>query len=188
MDPMNDAALEREIERALAVDPSPEFLVRVRERIAEQPSPAPRGFGWLIAGVTAAAVAAGVVALVMLRPDEHVGPESGLLVSRAINSSVVVPALSHRLDRERRTTHVERRTANDAPRTTHLERHVSEPLFDTRETMTLQRLIAAVHDARVDLSPLLKEAPMPVQPIDDLVIAPITIEPLVPGGIEGERP
>ena len=31
MDPMNDAALEREIERALAVDPSPEFLVRVRD-------------------------------------------------------------------------------------------------------------------------------------------------------------
>jgi hypothetical protein len=54
--------------------------------------------------------------------------------------------------------------------------------------MALQRLIADVRDARVDLTPLLKEAPMALQPLDDLVIAPITIEPLVPGGVEGERP
>ena len=118
MDPMNDAALEREIERALAVDPSPEFVARVRTRIAEEPSRVSRGFGWLFAGVTAAAVAAGVVALVMLRPDRRVGSEIGPLVSRSINSVVVVPALSRGLGGEHRTTYVERRTANDAPRTT----------------------------------------------------------------------
>jgi len=191
MDPMNDAALEREIERALAVDPSPEFVARVRTRIAEEPSRVSRGFGWLFAGVTAAAVAAGVVALVMLRPDRRVGSEIGPLVSRSINSVVVVPALSRGLGGEHRTTYVERRTANDAPRTTHRERHVSEPLFDPHETTALQRLIADVHDARVDLSPLLKEpmsAPMTPRPIDDLVIAPLVIEPLAQSGTEGERP
>ena len=58
MDPVKDAALEREIERALAVDPSPEFLVRVRARIADEPAPASRGFGWLFAGVATVAAAA----------------------------------------------------------------------------------------------------------------------------------
>ena len=177
MDPMNDAALEREIERALAVNPSPEFVARVRTRIAEEPSPASRGFGWLFAGVATSAVAAGVVALVMLRPDQRVEPATGLLISRSLTSSVVVPMVSQGLDRE--------------PRTTNLERHVSEPLFDRHETMALQRLIAAVHDARVDLAPLLEEpmpAPMTPQPIEDLVIPPLVIEPLSQSGVEGERP
>ena len=112
MDPVKDAALEREIERALAVDPSPEFLVRVRARIADAPAPASRGFGWRFAGVAAAAVAA-VVALVMLRPEQRVEPAVGLLTSRSLTSAVVVPTVSRGLDREPRTTHRERRTAND---------------------------------------------------------------------------
>jgi len=65
---------------------------------------------------------------------------------------------------------------------------LSEPLFDTRETMALQRLIADVRDARVDLTPLTKEGPMILPAMDPLVISPIVIEPLVPGGVEGERP
>ena len=174
MDPMNDAGLERDIERALAADPSPEFLARVRTRIAEEPAPASRRFGWLFAGVATAAMAASVVALVMLRPDHRVEPAHGLLSSRSLSSSVVGPVLSQGLDRERRTTNV--------------ERSLPEPFFDPRETMALQRLIAGVRDARVDLTPLLREAPMALQSLDNLVIPPITIEPLVPGGVEGERP
>jgi len=188
MDPVNDSALEREVERALAVEPSPEFLVRVRARVADEPAPASRGFGWLFAGVAATAVATAVVALVVLRPEQRVEPATGLLASRSLTSSVVVPAVSRRLDREQRTTHLERRTSNDAPRTTHLERPRSEPLFDARETTALQRLIADVRDARVDLTPLTKEGPMPLPAMDPLVISPIVIEPLTPSGIEGERP
>jgi len=188
MDPVNDAALEREIERALAVDPSPEFLVRVRARIADEPAPASRGFGWLFAGVAATAVAASVVALVVLRPEQRVEPATRLLRSRALTSSVVVPAVSRGLDRAPRTTNLERRTANDALRATNLERQRSEPLFDARETTALQRLIADVRDARVDLTPLTKEGPMPLPTMDPLVISPIVIEPLASSGIEGERP
>ena len=174
MDPVKDAALEREIERALAVDPSPEFLVRVRARIADAPAPASRGFGWLFAGVAAAAVAAAVVALVMLRPEQRVEPAVGLLTSRSLTSAVVVPTVSRGLDRE--------------PRTTHRERQRSEPLFDARETTALQRLIADVRDARVDLTPLMKEGPMPLPSNDTLIIPPIVIEPLATSGLEGERP
>ncbi|HET9385012.1 MAG TPA: hypothetical protein VFO67_07675 [Gemmatimonadales bacterium] len=64
-EPLNDETLEREIEAALAVDPSPEFLAKVRARVAEEEKPA----GWLlrwhwVAGtvVTAAAVLLAVYA------------------------------------------------------------------------------------------------------------------------------
>lgn len=188
MDPVKDAALEREIERALAVDPSPEFLVRVRARIADEPAPASRGFGWLFLGVAATAVAAAAITIVMLRPEKRVEPAVGLLMSRSLTPSVVVPTVSRGLDRKPRTTYHEQPTSSGAPRTSHLERQTSEPLFDAHETTALQRLIADVRDARVDLTPLLKQGPMPLPSNDDLVIPPIVIAPLETGGTQGERP
>jgi hypothetical protein len=190
MDPMNDAALERDIERALAVDPSPEFLVRVRTRIAEEPSPASRRFGWLFAGVATAAVAAAVVLAIFDVSPVHQRASARLLASRSIGSAVEVPSLdgvgADRRVRPESPSSVGP-THGSGPTTTGV---AAEPttLFDHRETMALQRLIAGVRDARVDLTPLLEEAPMALQSLDNLVIPPITIEPLVPGGVEGERP
>jgi len=37
--PVKDSALDREIEAALAVNPSPEFVSRIRSRIAKEPEP-----------------------------------------------------------------------------------------------------------------------------------------------------
>ena len=55
-DPQNDSTLEREIESLLGVDPSPEFLARVRTRLASEPAPSSRGwgFGFAVAGAAAA--------------------------------------------------------------------------------------------------------------------------------------
>jgi len=190
MDPVKDAALERELERALAVDPSPEFLVRVRARIADEPAPASRGFGWLFAGVaTVAAAAALVLAVRMVSPARP--PEAApLLTSKSIGFAVIVPAVvpgtvgpasvyaAARLRRDEQAGH-------DVPK---VNARTAEPLFDARETTALQRLIADVRDARVDLTPLAKEGPMPLPAMDPLVISPIVIEPLDSSGIEGERP
>ena len=190
MDPVKDAALERELERALAVDPSPEFLVRVRARIADEPAPASRGFGWLFAGVaTVAAAAALVLAVRMVSPARP--PEAApLLASKSIGFAVIVPAVvpgtvgpasvyaAARLRRDEQAGH-------DVPK---VNARTAEPLFDARETTALQRLIADVRAARVDLTPLTKEGPMPLPAMDPLVISPIVIEPLASSGIEGERP
>ena len=199
MDPMNDEALDRELTRALAVDPSPEFLARTRARIAEEATPGSRRSSWLFAGAATALAAAAVTALLMVRPDQRLESGSGQLISHSLTRALVVPAVSETLDIERRTsnlergvTNVERRTANGEPERSNVERHVSRPLFDQGETKALQRLIAAVRDRRVDLSPLLKEAPlapMEFAPIADIVIAPIIIEPIAPvSGEEGVRP
>jgi hypothetical protein len=66
-DAMSDAELEQDIERALAVQPSPEFLARVRAEIGAQPERMPWriGWTWLAAG---SAVAAITVAIVLSRP------------------------------------------------------------------------------------------------------------------------
>jgi hypothetical protein len=185
MDPVNDAALEREIERALAVDPSPEFLVRVRARIADEPAHASRGFGWLFAGVATVAAAAVLVLAVRMVSPARPPATAPLLASRSIGSAVVVPAVlparnvvSGFSRTQRESLGFSRTAATRTP----------EPFFDARETTALQRLIADVRDARVDLTPLAKEGPMPLPAMDPLVISPIVIEPLTPSGIEGERP
>jgi hypothetical protein len=177
MDSMNDAALDRDIERLLAVEPSPAFVARVRARVAEEPSSSSTLLGWRFAATVSMAAVACIAAIVVLRPDRRVEPAHRLLLSRALTSSVAVP-----------TANVEPRTSNDEPQTTNLEQSSSEPLFDPRETTALQRLIAGVRDARVDLAPLANDAPMPLPSLDDLVIPPIAIQPLAPGGVEGERP
>jgi hypothetical protein len=194
VDAMNDEAFERDIERALAIEPSPEFVARVRSRIAEEPSPLSGRLGWLFTGVVTAAVAAAVVFTVfVVSPTHQTGPAGApLLTSRSVTSgSVVVPAIA---PADRAIPSVSRTPLAVRVLTVSVSsaaRVAAVPHIDARETTALQRLIAAVRDARVDLSPLLKEAPpapMALQPIDDLVIPPITIEPLVPGGLEGERP
>jgi hypothetical protein len=64
-------------------------------------------------------------------------------------------------------------------------------LLDPRETAALRSLIAGVRNNRVDLTSLLQPsapAPMELPPVDDLVIAPLAIEPLAPQlGAPGER-
>ena len=190
MDPVKDAAFERAIERALAVDPSPEFLVRVRGRIAGEPAPSSRGFGWLFAGVATVAAAAVLVLAVRMVSPARPPATAPLLASRSIGPAVVVPAVvpgtmgpasayaAARLRRDEKAGHD----------VTKVNGRTAEPFFDARETTALQRLIADVRDARVDLTPLTKEGPMPLPAMDPLVISPIVIEPLTPGGIEGERP
>jgi hypothetical protein len=190
MDPVKDAALEHAIERALAVDPSPEFLVRVRGRIAGEPAPSSRGFGWLFAGVATVAAAAVLVLAVRMVSPARPPATAPLLASRSIGPAVVVPAVvpgtvgpasAYAAARLRR----DEKAGRDV---TKVNGRTAEPFFDARETTALQRLIADVRDARVDLTPLAKEGPMPLPAMDPLVISPIVIEPLTPGGIEGERP
>jgi hypothetical protein len=202
---VKDAALEREIERALAVDPSPEFLVRVRARIADEPAPASRGFGWLFAGVATVAAAAALVLAVRMVSPARPPATAPLLASRSIGSAVVVPAV---------VPAAAGQAGHDVPKSARLRdgqyvvsgflvppkprsgvggsrtaaTRTQEPLFDARETTALQRLIADVREARVDLTPLAKEGPMPLPAMDPLVISPIVIEPLASSGIEGERP
>jgi hypothetical protein len=53
---MDDQSLNRELDAAVNVDPSPEFLARVRTRIAAEPAPSRWRPSWLMVPVAATAV------------------------------------------------------------------------------------------------------------------------------------
>jgi hypothetical protein len=90
-DTLTDAALDREIESLLAVDPSPEFVARIRARVADQPVAS--GWRWQLPMAAAVAVTAIVVAIVMWRPTAT-GPSVVAPVQEAGLAHPAPPSLS----------------------------------------------------------------------------------------------
>ncbi len=64
-----DAALDREIEALFAVEPGPEFLPRVRARIARTPAPSPWRLRWILP-ISVAMAASVVLALLLFQSRE----------------------------------------------------------------------------------------------------------------------
>ena len=89
-DPLNDAALDQEIEALLAAEPSPDFVARVRSRVAEEPASRSRGWRWPIAAA-ATAVAMVVVVAVWPRSEPYLLPVQS---APHLTSSVPAPAVT----------------------------------------------------------------------------------------------
>jgi len=193
---MNDEALEREIEAALGVDPSPEFLPRVRARIASERMrevgfwPAP----WRWAGVAAVVTAVAIIAAWTLRDpatapreahvrDSGFGTRGSGLESRdpgptttavkpepsAPSVPIPVPAVRH--------VRAESRPAVAAP---------FEVVIEPDEAAALKQLFTAISNRRIETRALpdLTSALQPPAPIEEIVLDPITISPLA--ALEGE--
>jgi hypothetical protein len=76
----HDTSLDREIEAILSVEPSPDFVSRVRTRIADIPvSNWTMGWTSLAAGSVVVAV---FVAVVISKPHESVQPEAVMTIAR----------------------------------------------------------------------------------------------------------
>ena len=198
VDPVTDAALDRELQTALAVDPSPEFLARVRTRIANEPAPSASWLSWKLAA--AAAIAAiMVLAVVLSRPHEKV-PMSPAAVaqggSRAEPARPTEPAPRVSPGRGPNAPALQPAAVARAfpPAASAVGPTASEPeiLLDPRESMALRRLITGTRDGSIDLSAALQATTptaMELPEITNVVIAPLTIEPLAPAaGAEGVRP
>ena len=87
---MTDGALDGELRSILAANPSPEFVARVRVRIADEPRPAStwRYTTFAIAGVVAAVV---VAAVLFGRDSGQRTPAPMSLVARAIGGVSALP-------------------------------------------------------------------------------------------------
>jgi TonB family protein len=70
---LTESAIDREIERALAVEPSPEFVARVRARIASEPPPVAWRVPWIFTAV-GATVGAILVVVAVSRSTQKPGP------------------------------------------------------------------------------------------------------------------
>jgi len=86
-DPLNDAALEQEIEGLLSVEPSADFVARVRSRVAEEPTSIGWSWRWPLAAIATAVVAA-VVAIVLWRPAETTMPSTSAPAPRVAVTDV----------------------------------------------------------------------------------------------------
>jgi hypothetical protein len=181
--------IDEEIRGALDVDPSPEFLARVRTRLATEPAPSAWRWSWTI--VAAGALAAAAIMAIVLTPAR----EKATPATQTAEAGPKGPAL--------RETEPARSPAVRKPGPSLLERRPRpsgpgeaiasrqpEILLDAAETRALRALIAGVRDGRVDITAAQNSrapAPTDLEPITDIVIAPLSIEPLAPQGAQGER-
>jgi hypothetical protein len=202
-DAMSESAIDCEVQAMLAVDPSPEFVARVRTRIMEEPQPSASWLSWLSwkSAAVVAVAALVVLAAVMARPRETV--RSQPVERRASSTDGARPTQSGAATAQgpdvasaaRRTT-----TATGPARAGHRVRATdprmvvppeAEVMIDARESSALRALILDARDGRVDLEPVLRAATptlMDLPPVGGIDIPFITIDPIAPGtGEEGVR-
>jgi hypothetical protein len=184
---MTDEALDRELERALAVDASPEFAARVRMRVADETMTLPWwSFRWRYVS-TAAVVCAAVVLVVVVgsRPQRRVVHPATMqraynapsLLPAASVPKAIAPATKPSAKGGRRTRALTRSNRDESP----------EVIVEPGQEQAIQMFAAAVWAQQVTPPPLPEEQqPLKIAPVD---IVPIEIESLPEmAALEGERP
>jgi hypothetical protein len=187
---ISDAALDREIESLLTVEPSPEFLARVRGRVAEGPGPVGWRVPWVIASATA--VAAVVIGLIVW-PSRDVTPVNNTPVeppriadagpANAPAPEVVsepVRDLPVGFESPRESGTPSARRATDV-----VAAHDLVPIVNEDDGKAFDALLATIRDRRVVLT--FSESPDSALTASSLAIDPIAIDPLpdvLDGGVE----
>ena len=184
---LSDDVLEREIEAALGVDPSPEFLPRVRARIASErvhegwmwSSP------WRWAGVATTVVAITVVAVWTLREPAPAPRETQVLDMAAGNAAAASSRPASTESPAPIPVRAVRKVRRQGPPATIAPLHV---VVSADEAVGLRQLVAAIATRQikaVDIPTLdVESTPLPLPPLEEIVLEPIKLSPLA--GLEGE--
>ena len=171
--------IDRELRAALAVEPSPEFVTRVRMRIASDPEPTAWGYSWLLGAAGAVAVVI-LVAGFVFRGEEQPARRAADVTLPPVVARDFSPAIAKSVVAQDFTPAVAG-VAVDRPAT--VARRQPEVLFSAAEMRGLRRLVALANQGDSGLEALLAPPadPAPIANIepDEIVIAPITIEPLI---------
>lgn len=171
---MDDNELDREIEALLAVEPSPEFRAKVRQRVANEPARPVWRVQWTFAA--AGVLAAIIVTFVMVRPGAP--PAAPNLAARHVEVLLDrAPVAAANAPRGR--------AASDplAVRPDASDRAAAGPLVIVYapEAAAWRRLLAGVSAGRIDAGRLARVEPaMPADTSEEFVLPPVVIEPLTP--------
>jgi hypothetical protein len=187
---MNDESLDREIESLLASEPSPEFVARVRTRVASERAPGRWRASWMFAA--AGAVAAVIVALIAW-PSPEVVPSNGVPVEppRMTEAAPAIAPRPARLPERGRPTAV-RAVAATVERDRRIDIDLPEVVIAENEMRTFASLVANIRQSRFDAA--VPVAPNPDTPLEIKELPPVEpleIEPIVRVAAlqtEGERP
>jgi hypothetical protein len=158
--------LDRQIQKALAVDPSPDFQARVRIRLREEPPRNLGGLSWLVSGVVGLAAAALIAVFVSSR--QGVGPRAADPVPPAAHTAAVpdpIPVAATERPAVERLPAVTRHDAAEAVLVPAAEREAFRRFL---RTVAENGLAYSVPDASEDTP--LSVAEIMIEPI---VIAPI---------------
>jgi hypothetical protein len=187
---VSDASLDREIEALLAVEPSPEFVARVRTRVAQESEPGRWRASWVLAA--AGAVAAVIVAIIAWPSPEATPSNRTPVEPPRIAEAVPTIAPPQPAPLPERG----RRTAVRAVATVERDRRgdidLPEVVLADNEVKTFATLVASVRQSRFDVA--VPAAPDPNTPLEIKELPPVEpleIEPIVKVAAlqaEGERP
>jgi len=170
---MNDDRLKREIEEALAVEPSPHFAAQVRARVAESARPSGVWIRWAVPAAAFALVAL-VTAVLFLELKETVVPKPVETVRNAPRDKTPkAPPLP---------TAQPPATAGPVARPSPATAAEPEVLFDPREMAAFRDFVEGVREDRIDITKLLElqQAAARTSPIEEIALMPIgDVEPLV---------
>jgi hypothetical protein len=199
-DALTDTVLDRELEAALAVDPSPEFEARVLRQVQRERVAAWSTWRWPIAAAVAF-VSVIVLGIVLSKHDgaqvvrdesparrqptvdsaaQHVGRDPIAQISTAGHAVKPPPTLASRKSAPRQSRPA---TAASGP-------ELPELLIAADEARALKQLFSNVQKGLVDLSSLrdIASATTALQPPAAIAFPPITFESIVlDAAEEGER-
>jgi hypothetical protein len=171
----DDAELDRELRAALRINPSPEFLARVRGRLADGPPPR-RWNGSPLFGLGAAAAAAMIVASLALRHQMSAVAPAGENRSAAVVNHLAVPGpLQPPAIVTTPTVPAPRRSVPRVPATALGQD--SAIILSTVEGRAIRALIDAARAGAIAMTPLIVDDRSD-QPIQDLLVPPITVQPV----------
>jgi hypothetical protein len=187
-EPLTDSVLDRELESALDIEPSPEFLARVRTRVAAEPEAsywrlASWGTGWGrgMQPMVAMAVVAVTLAVIVprwMRDDEI---PSKRLVAAMTETAPIAPAspgVQSAQPVERPATRLPVRAARPTAASNEVPLRLSQPLFSDGERRAFFNIAIAVEEGRVPPVPALPEAVDQSLTVRELSIEPLVIDPL----------
>lgn len=161
-------SLDAELRAALDVDPSPEFLARVRTRIAAEPAPGRWRLAWVTTAVATCSVVIATTTVLWPRLEAPVAPEGAA-------TPVITPAPPSAAARVEAIlpvpiVPVSRRVVPATSRRAEPEVVISEG-----ERRGFEMLLAALRNNALPPVPEVEAAVEPVPPVE---IEPFTIEPL----------
>lgn len=173
---MNDDQLKRAIEDALAVDPSPHFVARVRSHVAKEGRRRPAALSSIIP-VLGVATAVLIAAVVLLQPRETISPKIvDTIRPPRIETPQVPVEVPQPVPPKPRKAPPKARPSSDLP----------EVLIDPREAAAFRNLLERIEEQKIDpemLNEFAKAAeraeaaeqiiPMPIAAIEPIAISPL---------------
>ena len=187
-----DESLDREIESLVAAEPSPEFVARVRTRVAQEPEPGRWRSSWMFA-------LAGTVAVVVVAAFIWTSRESAPSISGPIDvprlakgAETITPVPSPDLEPASRPAANATRRAVRVDGERRIDIDLPEVVVAENEVKTFASLVALIRDGRFEtVVPAAPDLDQPLEIKELPAVDPIEIEPIVRLAVlqpEGERP